>query len=65
MIKQRTFLPVFVALILFLAAQFFIVSQVWRQKDEVFMLRYRSVAREAIDDMMIKDGDSGFDMPTL
>ncbi|MCD4769090.1 MAG: HAMP domain-containing histidine kinase [Bacteroidales bacterium] len=59
--KQRTILPVIVALILFLAAQFFIVSQVWKQKDEVFMLRYRSVAREAIDDMMVKDGDSGFD----
>ncbi len=59
--KKRTILPVIVALILFLASQFFIVSQVWRQKDEVFKLRYRSVAREAIDDMMVKDGDSGFD----
>lgn len=59
--KYRTFLPVGAALLLFVVAQFFIVRQIWVQKDEVFKLKYRSGSQEAIDNMMIKSGDSGFD----
>jgi two-component system phosphate regulon sensor histidine kinase PhoR len=59
--KYRTFIPVGVALLLFILAQFFIVRQIWVQKDEVFKLKYRSGSQEAIDNMMIKSGDSGFD----
>lgn len=59
--KYRTFLPVGFALLLFLLAQFFIVRQIWRQKDEVFKIKYRSGSQEAIDNMMVKSGDSGFD----
>jgi two-component system phosphate regulon sensor histidine kinase PhoR len=59
--KYRTFLPVAAALILFMLAQFFIVRQNWIQKDELFKLKYRVVSQEAIDNMMIKSGDSGFD----
>jgi len=59
--KYRTFLPVVAALLLFLLAQFFIVRQIWIQKDEVFKLKYRVGSQEAIDNMMIKSGDSGFD----
>ena len=59
--KYRTFLPAGFALLLFLLAQFFIVRQIWRQKDEVFKIKYRSGSQEAIDNMMVKSGDSGFD----
>ncbi len=59
--KYKTFLPVGAALMLFIVAQFFIVRQIWVQKDEVFKLKYRSGSQEAIDNMMIKSGDSGFD----
>ncbi len=59
--KYKTFLPVAAALILFSMAQFFIVRQIWLQKDEVFKLKYRAGSQEAIDNMMIKSGDSGFD----
>lgn len=59
--KYRTFLPVAVALLLFLLAQFFIVRQIWIQKDEVFRLKYYSGSQEAIDNMRVDKGDSGFD----
>jgi len=51
----KTLLPVFAALALFTLAQFFIVRQVWLQKDEVFELRYRSVAKEAIQELSATD----------
>ncbi|MFP4488896.1 MAG: sensor histidine kinase [Bacteroidales bacterium] len=56
----KTLLPVFAALALFTLAQFFIVRQVWLQKDEVFDLRYRSVAKEAIQELAGTDPYSGF-----
>ena len=59
--KSKTLLTVAAAGILFLTSQFFIVRQIWRQKDEVFTLKYRSGSQEAIDNMMVKSGDSGFD----
>ncbi|HUS86078.1 MAG TPA: HAMP domain-containing sensor histidine kinase [Bacteroidales bacterium] len=58
--KIRTFLPVMIAVIIFMLAQSIIVRQIWTQKDEVFKLRYRSVSQEVIEDMMIKEGESGF-----
>ena len=59
--KVRTFLPVVIAVIIFMLAQSIIVRQIWKQKDEVFKLRYRSVSQEVIEDMMIREGESGFD----
>lgn len=56
----KTLLPVLAALALFTLAQFFIVRQVWLQKDEVFELRYRSVAREAIQELASTDPYRGF-----
>lgn len=58
--KRFTFLPVALALLLFILAQFFIVRQVWRQKDEVFKVKYRAGSQEAIDNLMVKVGDTGF-----
>lgn len=58
---KKVYLPVAVAVIIFMLSQVLIVRQVWMQKDEVFKLRYRSVAREALGEMIMKTGDSGFD----
>ena len=56
----KILMPVFAALALFTLAQFFIVRQVWLQKDEVFQLRYRSVAKEAIQELTATDPYHGF-----
>ena len=58
---RKVYIPVAIAAMIFLASQVLIIRQVWHQKDEVFKLRYRSVAREALGEMMVKTGDSGFD----
>lgn len=58
---RKVYLPVAAVAVIFIASQVLIVRQVWLQKDEVFKLRYRSVAREALSEMMVKTGDSGFD----
>ncbi|MCA1757963.1 MAG: HAMP domain-containing histidine kinase [Bacteroidales bacterium] len=61
MFKQKTFIPVAGAILIFIASQIIIVTQVWRQREEVFNLKYRLVAREAVQEMMYKSGQSGFD----
>lgn len=61
MFKQKALLPVAGAILIFIASQIIIVTQVWRQREEVFNLKYRSVAREAVQEMMYKSGQSGFD----
>ncbi|MBN1388481.1 MAG: HAMP domain-containing histidine kinase [Bacteroidales bacterium] len=58
--KFKTLLPVFVALAIFIVAQIYVVRQVWLQKDEVFALRYRSVSKEAIQEMAAYDPYNGF-----
>jgi len=60
MSKIKTLLPVFIALAIFILAQIYIVRQVWLQKDEVFDLRYRSVTKEAIQQMATYDSYTGF-----
>ncbi|MEZ4999646.1 MAG: histidine kinase dimerization/phospho-acceptor domain-containing protein [Bacteroidales bacterium] len=59
--KIRSYIPVIIAIIIFTLSQVLIVRQVWKQKDEVFKLKYRAVAREATGELMMKTGDSGFD----
>ncbi len=56
----KTLIPVFIALAVFILAQLYIVRQVWKQKDEVFSLRYRSVSKEAIQEMALFDSYNGF-----
>ncbi len=58
--KFKPLLSVFAALAIFILAQFYIVRQVWLQKDEVFALRYRSVSQEAIQEMAAYDSYNGF-----
>ncbi len=57
--NSRTFIPVVIAFMIFLLAQYYIVGHVWKQKDEVFRLRYRTVASEVVNDMMTS-GETGF-----
>ncbi|MGM0666903.1 MAG: hypothetical protein ACQETA_06245, partial [Bacteroidota bacterium] len=61
--KIKTLLPVIAALAIFILAQVYIVRQVWLQKDEVFDSRYRSVTREAIEQMAVYDSYTGFKKP--
>lgn len=58
--RFKTLLPVIAALAIFILAQVYIVRQVWLQKDEVFDSRYRSVTREAIEQMALYDSYTGF-----
>jgi signal transduction histidine kinase len=58
--KIKTLLPVIAALAIFILTQVYIVRQVWLQKDEVFDSRYRSVTREAIEQMAVYDSYTGF-----
>ena len=58
--KIKNLLPVIAALAIFILAQVYIVRQVWLQKDEVFDSRYRSVTREAIEQMAVYDSYTGF-----
>ncbi|MEA1887732.1 MAG: HAMP domain-containing sensor histidine kinase [Bacteroidota bacterium] len=58
--KLKTLLPVSAALAIFILAQIYIVRQVWKQKDEVFALKYRSEAKEAIHEMSSYDPYNGF-----
>lgn len=61
MFKQKALIPVAGAILIFIASQVIIVTLFWRQREEVFNLKYRSVAKEAIQEMMYKSGQSGFD----
>ncbi len=58
--KLKTLLPVSAALAIFIIAQVYVVRQVWKQKDEVFALQYRSEAKEAIHEMAAYDPYNGF-----
>ncbi|HDZ41545.1 MAG TPA: HAMP domain-containing histidine kinase [Bacteroidetes bacterium] len=58
--KLKIILPVLAALAIFILTQVYIVRQVWKQKDEVFSLKYRSESREAIHEMATFDPYNGF-----
>ncbi len=60
--KQSTILlPGILSIIILVIAQVIIVSGVWRQKDEMFNLRYRMFSQDALETMSRRWGTDGFD----
>lgn len=49
------------ALIILILAQFFIIRGIWKQKDEMFDLRYKSLSQEAIVFLERRRATDGFD----
>ena len=54
-----------IAIIVLIAVQVFIVWGVWKQKDEVFNLRYSLLSREALSQIEMRFGDNGFDTASI
>jgi two-component system phosphate regulon sensor histidine kinase PhoR len=50
-----------IAIIILIAVQVFIVAGIWKQKDEVFNLRYSLLSKEALAMIERRFGDNGFD----
>jgi signal transduction histidine kinase len=59
--RNTILLPGIVSIIIFIAAQIIIVSGVWRQKDEMFNLRYRLFSQDALEFIGRRWGTDGFD----
>jgi two-component system phosphate regulon sensor histidine kinase PhoR len=60
--KQNTILlPGVISIIILIAAQLIIVGGVWKQKDEMFNLRYRLFSRDALENMSRRWRTDGFD----
>lgn len=67
MMKSRNtiLLPGIISIIILISAQIIIVSGIWRQKDEMFNLRYRIYSRDALEFMDRNWGTDGFDTARL
>ncbi len=59
--RNTILLPGILSIIILIAAQIIIVSGVWRQKDEMFNLRYRLYTQDALEFMGRRWGTDGFD----
>lgn len=60
--KRNTILiPGVISIIILISVQIIIISGVWKQKDEMFNLRYRLYSQDAMDSMERRWGTDGFD----
>lgn len=60
--KQNSILlPGIISIIILITAQVIIVNGVWKQKDEMFNLRYRLFSRDALENMSRRFRTDGFD----
>ena len=50
-----------IALILFLAVQAYMIQSIWRQKEEILLMRYKSLSREGLSLLMSKKKENGFE----
>ncbi|MBE0677203.1 MAG: HAMP domain-containing histidine kinase [Bacteroidales bacterium] len=49
------------ALLLFVAVQFYLINSIWRQKEEILTMRYRSLSREGLSLLLSKKKSNGFE----
>lgn len=49
------------ALILFVAVQMFMINSIWRQKEEIITMRYKSLSREGLSMLLSKKKTNGFE----
>jgi two-component system phosphate regulon sensor histidine kinase PhoR len=59
--KSTVLLLGIIAIIILIAVQVFIVAGVWKQKDEVFNLRYSLLSKDALRSIESRYSDNGFD----
>ncbi len=60
--KRQLLLTVsLVALILFVAVQFYLIHSIWRQKEEILTMRYRYLSREGLSLLLSKKKSNGFE----
>ena len=49
------------ALLLFLAVQVFMIQSTWQQKEEILLMRYKSLSREGLSLLLAKKKSNGFE----
>ena len=49
------------ALLLFVAVQMFMINSIWRQKEEIITMRYKSLSREGLSILLSKKKTNGFE----
>jgi len=49
------------ALLLFVAVQMFMIHSIWRQKEEIIIMRYKSLSREGLSLLLSKKKSNGFE----
>ncbi len=49
------------ALLLFVAVQMFMIHSIWRQKEEIILMRYKSLSREGLSMILSKKKSNGFE----
>ncbi|MEZ4996459.1 MAG: hypothetical protein R2758_02900 [Bacteroidales bacterium] len=49
------------ALLLFLAVQVFMIQSTWQQKEEIILMRYKSLSREGLSLLLAKKKSNGFE----
>jgi signal transduction histidine kinase len=59
--RQLLLLVSLAALIIFLAVQAYMIQSIWRQKEEILLMRYKSLSREALSLLLAKKKQNGFE----
>ncbi|MDX9773848.1 MAG: hypothetical protein RBT02_10590, partial [Bacteroidales bacterium] len=49
------------ALLLFLAVQSYMIHSIWKQKEEILLMRYKSLSREGLSLLLSKKKQNGFE----
>jgi signal transduction histidine kinase len=59
--RQLLLLVSLAALIIFLAVQAYMIQSIWKQKEEILLMRYKSLSREALSLLLAKKKQNGFE----
>ncbi len=59
--RQILLLVSLAALIIFLAVQAYMIQSIWKQKEEILLMRYKSLSREALSLLLAKKKQNGFE----
>ena len=49
------------ALLLFVAVQIFMIRNTWKQREEILLMRYKNLSREALSLLISKKKSNGFE----
>ena len=49
------------AMLLFIAVQFYLIRNTWQQREEILIMRYRSLSRDALSMLVAKKKSNGFE----